>query len=102
MKSVVFNPIAVSDLEDIVNYIAQDNSAAAEAVREDILNTAESLGIQPALGIRPRFSAPRFVGIRFLPSDRYPTYLLFYRELAEEVEILRILHGARNLPTLFD
>lgn len=102
MKTVVFNPVAVDDLEEIVNYIAQGNGVAAEAVRRDILDTADSLGVQPGLGIRPRFSAPRFAGIRYLPCEQYPNYLLFYRELGEEIEVLRIIHGARNLPALFD
>ena len=75
---------------------------AAQNVRHDILDTAESLGHQPGLGIRPRFSAPRFAGIRFLPASQYPAYLLFYRELSQEVEVLRILHGSRNLPSLFE
>lgn len=102
MKPVVFNPVAVDDLEEIVSYIRQDNAMAAEAVRDDILETAESLGHQPDLGVRPRFSAARFIGIRFLPSKQYPNCLLFYRELSDEVEILRVLHGARNLPPLFE
>jgi toxin ParE1/3/4 len=102
MKPVVFNPVAVDDLEEIVSYIRQDNAMAAEAVRHDILDTAESLAHQPDLGVRPRFSAPRFAGIRFLPSQQDPNYLLFYREQTDEVEILRVLHGARNLPALFD
>lgn len=102
MKPVVFNPVAVDDLEEIVNYISQDNVVAAENVRRDLLDTAEALGDQPDLGVRPRFSAPRFAGIRFLPAAQYPNYLLFDRELAYEVEVLRILHGARNLPPLFE
>lgn len=102
MKTVVFNPVAVDDLEEIVEYIAQDNGVAAEAVRRDILDTAESLADQPGLGIRPRFSAPRFAGVRYLPCEQYPNYLLFYRELGEEIEVLRIIHGARNLPALFE
>ncbi len=101
MKPVVFNPMAAADLEEIVTYIARDNAMAAEDVRQDILDTAEGLGYQPGLGIRPRFSAPRFTGVRFLPAQKYPTYLLFYRELAAEVEVLRVLHGSRNLPPLF-
>lgn len=100
MKLIFFNPVAVADLDEIVSYIAQDNPVAAEAVRQDILDTAESLGLQPGQGICPKFSAPRFTGIRFLPSQRYPAYLVFYRELPTEVEVLRILHGARNLPLL--
>jgi toxin ParE1/3/4 len=102
MKTVVFNPVAVDDLEEIVEYISQDNGVAAEAVRCDILGTSESLADQPGLGIRPRFSAPRFAGIRYLPCEQYPNYLLFYRELGEEIEVLRIIHGARNLPALFE
>jgi toxin ParE1/3/4 len=102
MKPVVFNPVAVADLEEIVSYITQDSPVSAEHVHLDILDTAESLGHQPGLGIRPRFSASRFIGIRFLPARHYPTYLLFYRELPTEVEVLRVLHGARNLPSLFE
>ncbi|WP_395741833.1 type II toxin-antitoxin system RelE/ParE family toxin [Prosthecobacter sp.] len=102
MKAVVLNPVAVNDLDEIEDYIAQDNLAAAEEVRQDILDTAERLGQQPAIGVRPRFSAPRFVGIRFLPADHFPTYLLFYHELEDEIEVLRVLHGARNLPPLFE
>jgi toxin ParE1/3/4 len=102
MKTVVFNPVAVDDLEEIVENISQDNCVAAEAVRRDILDTAESLADEPGLGIRPRFSAPRFASIRYLPCEQYPNYLLFYRELGEEIEVLRIIHGARNLPALFE
>ncbi|MCW0219471.1 MAG: type II toxin-antitoxin system RelE/ParE family toxin [Prosthecobacter sp.] len=102
MKAVVFNPVAVNDLEDLTSYIAQDNSIAAEAVRQSILDTAERLALHPSLGMRPRFSSPRFAGIRFLPAYPYPMYLLFYRELNSEIEVLRILHGARNLPPLFE
>lgn len=102
MKAVVFNPMALADLDEITSYISSDNPLAAEEVREAILDTADSLGEHPDLGIRPRFSARRFAGIRFLPASKYPTYLLFDRELPEEVEILRVLHGARNLPPLFE
>ena len=102
MKPVVFNPVAVEDLEEITRYIGADNDVAAEDVRESILDTAEGLGHHPQLGIRPRFSAQRFAGIRFLPASKYPNYLLFYRELSDKVEILRVLHGARNLPPLFE
>jgi toxin ParE1/3/4 len=101
MKPVVFNPVAVADLEEITEFIARDNPMAADEVREDLLISAERLGSCPQLGIRPRFSARRFAGIRFVPADKYPIYLLFYRELSEEIEVLRVLHGNRNLPPLF-
>lgn len=101
MKPVVFNAVAVNDLEEITRYIDQANPEAAIAVREDILSSAQVLGMHPGLGIRPRFSSSKFAGVRFLPASRYSSYLLFYRELTDEVEVLRVLHGSRNLPSLF-
>lgn len=102
MKPVIFNPIAVTDLDEITGYIAQDNIVAAADVRLAVYDTAESLSQHPALGITPRFSSRRFAGIRFIPCDSYPSYLLFYREDMVEIEILRVLHGSRNLPRLFE
>ena len=40
MKPVTFNPVAVDDLEEIVNYIARDHAMAAEDVRLAVLDTA--------------------------------------------------------------
>jgi toxin ParE1/3/4 len=102
MKAVVFNPVAVADLDEITQYVAKANPEAAHDVRQDILDSAERLGNHPGMGIRPRFRAPRFAGIRYLPADRYPVYLLFYRELGDGVEVLRVLHGNRDLPRLLD
>ena len=101
MKPVVFNPVAVSDLAEIVSYIAQDNPDAANRVRHAILSTAELLGRFPALGGRPSFSATRFAGIRFLPAKRFRNYLLFYREDDDALEVLRVLHAARDAQRLF-
>ncbi len=96
MKPVVLNPVAVADLDEITDYVAADNPQAASEVRRAIIETAEMLGNFPSLGCRPSFSAPRFTGIRFIPAKRYRNYLVFYREAAEEVEILRVLHAARD------
>lgn len=102
MKPVVFNPVAIDDLDEITSYIAQDNVVAAKEVRLAVFDTAERIGQQPGLGIRPRFNSPRFKGIRFIPADLYPQYLLFYLEGLDEIEVLRVLHGARHLPPLFE
>lgn len=102
MKAVTFNPVAITDLDEIISHLSEDNLDAAANVRTAIFETAHIVGSHPGLGIRPRFSAPRFAGIRFIPTSNYPNYLVFYREGTEEIEILRILHGARNLPPLFE
>jgi plasmid stabilization system protein ParE len=42
-------------------------------------------------------------GLRFYPLKKFENYLMFYRTVEEEevVEIVRIVHGARDLPRLF-
>lgn len=102
MKAVTFNPVAIAYLDEITGHISQDNSDAAADVRTAIFDTAQSLASHPGLGIRPRFSTSRFTGIRFIPANSYANYLLFYREDTAGIEILRILHGSRNLPPLFE
>ncbi|WP_395742778.1 type II toxin-antitoxin system RelE/ParE family toxin [Prosthecobacter sp.] len=102
MKTVTFNPVAIADLDEVTNHISQHNPDAAANVRTAILETAQYLEAHAGIGIRPRFSAPRFAGIRFIPANDYPNYLLFYREGMDDVEILRVLHGAQNLPPLFE
>jgi len=102
MKPVVFNPVAIDDLDELTNYIAQDNVAAANDVRLAVFDTAERISQQPGIGIRPRFSSSKFAGIRFIPADAYPQYLIFYLEGLDEIEVLRVLHGARHLSPLFE
>jgi plasmid stabilization system protein ParE len=44
----------------------------------------------------------RFRGLRYFPIPRYPNYVIFYRPLADGVEILHILHGARNIQAILE
>ncbi|MDB6006353.1 MAG: hypothetical protein JWR15_3340 [Prosthecobacter sp.] len=72
MKAVTFNPVAIADLDEIIGHISQHNPDGAVNVRTAIFETAQSLGSQPGIGIRPRFSSPHFTGIRFIPASDYP------------------------------
>jgi addiction module RelE/StbE family toxin len=89
---------AETDLFEICEYIARDNPAAAERVGRRLLSAVDSLAAQPRLG-RPG----RVAGTRELVIPRLP-YIAIYRiteaahSTASEVEVLRVLHGARRRP----
>jgi len=89
---------AQTDLLEILEYIARDNPAAADRVARRLMSAIEALAEQPRLG-RPG----RVAGTRELVIPRLP-YVAVYRvaEAAhstdEEVEVLRVLHGARRWP----
>ena len=39
--------------------------------------------------------------LRSLPTVDYPDYLIFYRRARGYIDIVRVLHGSQNLPSLF-
>ena len=87
---------AEDDLLDIWLYIAEDNTQAADRVLRSINEKCQLLSQNSKLGpARPDIA----------PEMRYfvvGSYLVLYREIAEGIEVVRVLHGARNLNALFD
>jgi toxin ParE1/3/4 len=55
----------------------------------------------PQSGATCSFSADELQGIRRMPITRFPKHLIFYRIGGGEILILRVIHGARDLESLF-
>ena len=94
-----FSAHADRDVKNIARYIARDSIRSARRVREQIEKTCERIAAMPNSGSRPMFVIDPTV--RVMPVSRYKSYLIFYRQLSNHIEIVRILHGARDLPTVF-
>ncbi len=86
---------AEEDLIEIWTYIAQDSFIAADQVLDDIEAKFYMLADNPQMGrLRPDIA----------PELRYFTvakYLILYRTISGGVQIVRVIHGARDLPRLF-
>jgi toxin ParE1/3/4 len=55
----------------------------------------------PGMGTRFEVTNPAFGEIRYLPfPSRFKKYLVFYRPVADGVEIVRVLHGARDIQSI--
>jgi toxin ParE1/3/4 len=94
MKAVVLRPMAEADLLAIAQYIAENDPGLALTFVERLRARCLSLGKHPELG-RPR---PEFgVDIRGLWEK---PYVALYRITADAVEILTIVHGAMDLPSV--
>ena len=85
----------MDDLEDIADYISQDNPEAARRVVSRLWTAVKSLAQQPEMG-RPG----RVYGTRELVVSDTP-FVVPYRVVGSEVQILRVLHGARDWPKNF-
>lgn len=95
MPVIIKRPRAQIDLAEIWEYIADDSEARADAFIETIDQKYKALAARPNMG-RQRDEIEE--GLRSFPVGRY---VIFYRPIAEGVEIIRILHGARDIDAVF-
>jgi toxin ParE1/3/4 len=90
--------IAENDLLDIWLTIALDNPSAADRQLDKIEATFQRLTDQPHLGrARDDISS----GLRGIVAGRY-VILYALDEAAGRVQIIRVLHGMRDLVRLFE
>lgn len=94
MLPVLRTERAEADLAVILKYLDERNSAAAERLAAEIDERCTLLGEFPESGRTREEIGP---GVR---SSLVQKYVLFYRIKATGVEVLRILHGARDLESL--
>jgi toxin ParE1/3/4 len=87
--------LAVDDLEEIADYISQDNPEAARRVVNRLWIAVKSLAEQPKMG-----RSGRVYGTRELVVSDTP-FAAPYRVVGSEIQILRVLHGARDWPKSF-
>ena len=87
-----WRPRALADLDEIHERISRDQPTAAASMAERIIGATELLRLYPRLGRLGRAPSTREVAVARTP------YLLIYRDQAEAVTILRVLHGAQNWP----
>ncbi len=91
------SPAARRDLLDAMRWIAPDNPAAASALRGSIMKAASQIGTHNYAGVsRPDLADPPY---RFAILTGFP-YVIVYNEDRKPPLIMRILHGARDLPEL--
>jgi addiction module RelE/StbE family toxin len=84
---------ALRNLDEEASYIAADDPAAARLVVERVLNDVAVLVDRPQIGRPGRVPGTRELVV---PKTRY---IVPYRVRAETVEILRVFHTSRRLPT---
>ena len=94
---VTFNDEALRDLEYIGNFIGRDNPRRAAAFVDDLVDKCLDIGAFPqAFPLVERYARR---GIR---KRGFRRYLIFYRVIDSRVEIIHVLHGARDYSALLE
>jgi toxin ParE1/3/4 len=95
MSRYIIAPSAKRELKEINSYIARYNSTAARRFKERIKQQCKLLADFPEMGQnRDELES----GLRSFPIENY---LIFYRPIANGVEIVRVVSGYRDLEAIF-
>lgn len=95
MPRILKRPRAEIDLAEIWEFIAGDNPAQADSFLDRLDQSFHGLAGNPRMG-RPRGELSQ--DLRSFPFGRY---VIFYLVVADGIEIVRVLHGARDLDAIF-
>lgn len=102
MRTAIILPAAQADIDDTAEYIAQDSLAAGIALLEATATTLQDVVDMPGIGReREDLAHERLAGIRSVAIKGFANWLVFYRTIENGIEVIRVLHGARDLETLF-
>ncbi|PYQ99110.1 MAG: type II toxin-antitoxin system RelE/ParE family toxin [Acidobacteria bacterium] len=92
MSGYAFHPDAFADLDEIWEYIAEDNIDAADRVLADIHSTRTTLAESPQMGHRRPDLTTRPLRFHVVRDE----YLIAYAPAEKPLWVLAVFHGRRN------
>jgi toxin ParE1/3/4 len=95
---VLRRPRVYRDITEQARFIADDSPAAAELFIASLEQAFAMLADLPGMGA----SRTYIPDLRMWRVPGFEKHLIFYRPLDDGIEIIRVLHGARDLAGLFD
>ena len=98
---LIIRPPVVVDMEQIADYLAERSINAADRFLDACHAEFDRLAAMPLMGGLRGFADPWLAGLRSWTISGFPNHLIFYRPIEDGVEILHVLHGARNLGSIF-
>lgn len=97
VPEVIVSREARADARECFLHIGSVNPDAAERFLAAIIQAYERVASHPGIGSPCEFLVDILAGVRRWRVSGFPNYLIFYRMRAGSIEILRVLHGARNI-----
>ena len=98
----LLTPQAWQDALEITEYIGTDNPEAASRFVPALEATCEKLALLPGMGSARTFGRKDLKGVRIVPVTGFEHYLIFYTTTGKNLKVLRVLHAARDFPTIFN
>ena len=95
MKRFRITHRASADIDEIWTYIAQDNPSAADRVEQQLHDTMNLLAEFPGIG----HTRADVDDVRYRFWSVYD-YVIVYRHDRKPIEVIRVLHGRREIRSM--
>ncbi|HEY6467317.1 MAG TPA: type II toxin-antitoxin system RelE/ParE family toxin [Candidatus Acidoferrales bacterium] len=96
MAVILKRPRALFDLAEIWSYVAEDSMINADRLAARIDKAFTLLARRPGLG-RPR--PELYPNLRSFVIRKY---VVFYLAITHGIDVIRVLHGSRDIETVFE
>ena len=93
-------PAAEADVDSAAQFIAADNLAAALRFYDSVDSTYSQILDHPVRWPPYELDEPRLANVRKRSVLKFPNYLVFYRIEDQRIEVIRVLHGARDIAAI--
>jgi toxin ParE1/3/4 len=100
-RTLVVTGTAEAELTILAEYIARSSIRTAIRFYEAAQDSFQRIVRSPDLGVTLEFDAPAANGVRAWAIRGFPNHLIYYRHIDSGIEVLRVLHGARDTQDAF-
>lgn len=99
-RRVYRRPAARVDVLGIFEFIADENPDAAFRFIDAVRSTEEMLLDMPLMAPASVLGLQQFPNMRYRSVSSFDNYLIFYQPMEQGIDVVRVLHGARDLERL--
>jgi toxin ParE1/3/4 len=102
-RNISIRPRAVTDIESHAVYLEERTTPEIAArFRDAIMTAIDQIATMPGMGTPREMKNPRLTGVRFHIVPEFRSYLLFYLTSTNEIEVIRVFHGAQDIQSILE
>lgn len=100
MTKVLKKPQVLIDLAEQADFIAQDSLDTSIRFLDAAETTFQFLAENPKIGRQCEFKRREASNLRRWRIQGFENHLVFYRLAEEGIDVIRVLHGARDIESI--
>jgi toxin ParE1/3/4 len=89
-------------MDEHAEFIARNNLEAARRLYDAAAQAFDQLAAMPEMGSPRAFRNPSLSGLRLWRIPGFERHLIFYRPIQDGIEIIRVLHAARDIDAILE